>query len=106
MNDVGTSALLSCRTVLRTRLDDASADLSCSDAPQTGRSGASAGTQRLDLHNASVDLAAALRGLCGFTHLPSGRVCALRHRHPGSCQLRIGNRRGRALVTRGRSARP
>ena len=42
---------------------------------------------RLDLHNISIDFAAASAGLCGFTHLDSGRVCRLPHRHHGPCQL-------------------
>jgi len=42
---------------------------------------------RLDLHNISIDFAAASAGLCGFTHLDSGRVCQLPHRHHGPCQL-------------------
>jgi hypothetical protein len=42
---------------------------------------------RLDLHNISIDFAAASAGLCGFTHLDSGRVCQLPHRHRGPCQL-------------------
>ena len=42
---------------------------------------------RLDLHNISIDFAAASAGLCGFTHLNSGRVCQLPHRHHGPCQL-------------------
>ncbi len=41
---------------------------------------------RLYLHNISIDFAAA-SGLCGFTHLDSGRVCQLPHRHHGPCQL-------------------
>ena len=41
---------------------------------------------RLDLHKISIDFAAA-SGLCGFTHLDSGRVCQLPHRHHGPCQL-------------------
>lgn len=44
---------------------------------------------RLDLHNISIDFAAATAGLCGFTHLDSGRVCRLPHRQlserPASC---------------------
>jgi hypothetical protein len=32
---------------------------------------------RLDLHNISIDFAAASAGLCGFTQLDSGRVCQL-----------------------------
>jgi hypothetical protein len=43
--------------------------------------------RRLDLHNISIDFAAASAGLCGFTHLDSGRVCQLSHRHHGPCQL-------------------
>jgi hypothetical protein len=40
---------------------------------------------RFDLHNASIDEHVAQAGLCGFTHLPSGRTCVLPARHPGSC---------------------
>jgi hypothetical protein len=43
--------------------------------------------RRLDLRNISIDFAAASAGLCGFTHLDSGRVCRLPHRHHGPCQL-------------------
>ena len=49
----------------------------------------STGTQRRhDLHNSSIDFQAATEGLCGFTHIPTGRVCRLRCRHPGPCDLR------------------
>ena len=43
--------------------------------------------RRLDLHNVSIDFAAASEGQCGFTHLDSGRICHLPHRHRGPCQL-------------------
>ena len=43
---------------------------------------------RLDLHNASIDFAAATAGQCGFTHLPTGGICRLPHRHLGPCQLK------------------
>ena len=43
--------------------------------------------QRLDLHNISIDFTAASAGRCGFTHLDTGRVCQLSHRHHGPCQL-------------------
>ena len=43
--------------------------------------------RRLDLHNVSIDFAAASVGRCGFTHLASGRFCLLPHRHQGPCQL-------------------
>jgi hypothetical protein len=43
--------------------------------------------RRLDLHNVNTDFAAATAGRCGFTHLDSGRVCLLPHRHRGPCQL-------------------
>jgi hypothetical protein len=43
--------------------------------------------RRLDLHNISIDFAAASAGRCGFTHLDTGRLCQLPHRHPGRCQL-------------------
>jgi hypothetical protein len=45
------------------------------------------GRQRLDVHNLSVDFAVASAGRCGFTHLDSGRVCLLPHRHGGPCQF-------------------
>ena len=44
--------------------------------------------QRHDLHNVSIDFEYATEALCGFTHLPTGRVCWLRCRHPGPCDLR------------------
>jgi hypothetical protein len=44
--------------------------------------------ERRDLHNVSVDFAAASEGLCGFTHMPSGRVCRLPDRHAGPGDLR------------------
>ena len=37
--------------------------------------------RRLDFHNVSIDFAAASAGRCGFTHLASGQVCLLPHRH-------------------------
>jgi hypothetical protein len=43
---------------------------------------------RLDLHNININFAAASRGRYGFTHLDSGRVCQLAHRHRGPCDLR------------------
>jgi hypothetical protein len=42
---------------------------------------------RRDLHNTSVNFDAAIAGQCGFTHIASGRVCRLPHRHPGPCDL-------------------
>jgi hypothetical protein len=42
---------------------------------------------RLDLHNSSTHFSAAIQGRCGFTHLPSGRVCHRSPRHAGSCRL-------------------
>jgi hypothetical protein len=43
--------------------------------------------RRLDLHNISIDFAAASAGRCGCTHLDTGWVCPLPHRHPGPSQL-------------------
>jgi hypothetical protein len=43
--------------------------------------------RRQDLHNTSIDAAAAIAGQCGFTHVASGRVCHLPQRHPGPCDL-------------------
>jgi hypothetical protein len=48
--------------------------------------------RRLDLHNISVDFAVASAGGCGFTHLDTGRVCRLPHRHAGPCQFRDQHR--------------
>lgn len=50
------------------------------------------GPVRQDLHNACTDWAAAVAGLCGFTHLPSGRVCLRPHRHPDECSLAVPGR--------------
>lgn len=43
--------------------------------------------ERLDLHNASIDEAAAAAGRCGTIHLPTGRICGARARHAGSCNF-------------------
>ncbi len=44
-------------------------------------------TERLDAHNISVDTTLAQAGACARIHLPTGCVCALPHRHRGSCQF-------------------
>ena len=44
-------------------------------------------TPRLDIHNAQVNTAAAMRHLCGMTHLASGRLCLLPERHSGPCDF-------------------
>ncbi|MGY1838233.1 MULTISPECIES: hypothetical protein [unclassified Modestobacter] len=43
------------------------------------------GTERLDLHNASIDESAAAAGHCGMTDLHDGRVCQEPQDHAGSC---------------------
>ena len=43
--------------------------------------------ERHDLHNANVDEAAAQDDRCGIDDLRTGRVCRLRARHPGPCEL-------------------
>jgi hypothetical protein len=40
-----------------------------------------------ELHNASVDEDAARQGGCAQVHLPTGRMCTLRHAHVGSCEF-------------------
>jgi hypothetical protein len=47
-----------------------------------------ASARRRDLHNTSVDYEVATQGLCGFIHIPTGRVCRLPYRHAGPCHLR------------------
>jgi hypothetical protein len=49
---------------------------------------ASLAMDRRDLHNTSINFDAAIAGQCGFTHIASGRVCRLPHRHSGPCDLR------------------
>lgn len=39
------------------------------------------------IHNSSVGEDAAREGLCAQVHLPTGRMCALRHGHEGSCEF-------------------
>ncbi len=39
------------------------------------------------LHNTSVDEDAAREGGCAQVHLPTGRMCTLRHGHEGSCEF-------------------
>jgi hypothetical protein len=41
--------------------------------------------ERLDLHNPSIEEAAAAAGHCGMTDLHTGRVCQEPQDHPGSC---------------------
>lgn len=41
--------------------------------------------ERLDSHNASVDVYLALSGRCGMMHLPSGRRCPLPIHHSECC---------------------
>ena len=41
-----------------------------------------------DMHNASVDEDAARQGGCAQVHLPTGRMCMLRHGHNRSCDFR------------------
>lgn len=43
--------------------------------------------RRLDLHNISIDLAAAHAGGCGYTLLDIGPGLQLPHRYDGPCQL-------------------
>lgn len=43
---------------------------------------------RADFHNVSVNVAFAAAGLCGMTHLQTGRVCVKPARHTGSCDFR------------------
>ena len=40
-----------------------------------------------EVHNSAIDEAAALLGGCGQVHLQSGRMCALRNGHDGSCEF-------------------
>jgi len=40
-----------------------------------------------EAHNASVDEDLLDAGACARLHLATGRVCTLRHGHPGSCEF-------------------
>jgi hypothetical protein len=42
-------------------------------------------SDRLELHNASVDEDLAQVGACGQIHLPTGLTCTQPHHHRGSC---------------------
>lgn len=48
---------------------------------------ASEATERLEIHNASVDEEVARARLCGHLHLPTGGTCILPHAHAGSCHF-------------------
>jgi hypothetical protein len=57
----------------------------------------SAGTgERLDLHNASVDVSAAAVGHCAMTDLHTGRICREPHHHSGGCSFDSPPSRGSA----------
>jgi hypothetical protein len=47
-----------------------------------------AGRTATGLAQTSINVDLAVAGRCGFTHIPSGRVCQLPYRHPGPCTLR------------------
>lgn len=55
-----------------------------SDPPDSGRP---EGEPRLDVHNSSVDEAAAAAGQCGALDLASGRMCRLPALHRGGCDF-------------------
>jgi hypothetical protein len=57
-------------------------------SPSTG----STTTERREAHNASVDEGLAAEGACAQVHLPTGRICTLRHNHEGSCDFVAPNR--------------
>jgi hypothetical protein len=42
---------------------------------------------RIDLHNPEIDDDAAGAGLCGMTHLATGRCCRLPVHHMGTCRF-------------------
>lgn len=52
------------------------------------------------MHNASVDEEAAREGLCAQVHLPTGRMCALRHGHEGSCEFTSAEQAHTAIAHR------
>ncbi len=52
------------------------------------------------IHNSNENAAAADAGLCGRTHLASGRLCLLPERHPGGCDFRQENDVPRAIDIR------
>jgi hypothetical protein len=39
------------------------------------------------IHNANENTDAAQSGLCGMTHLATGRICLLPKRHSGGCDF-------------------
>lgn len=53
---------------------------------RSGASGSEVGHVS-DMHNASVDEDAARQGGCAQVHLPTGRMCTLRHGHHRSCEF-------------------
>jgi hypothetical protein len=57
------------------------------NAPAGGDASASRVGNVSELHNASVDEDAARQGGCAQVHLPTGRMCTLRHAHAGSCEF-------------------
>ncbi len=58
------------------------------------------GGERTDSHNASVNKELAEAGLCGMTHLATGRVCVRPARHSGSCDFRTREEAERLLARR------
>ena len=57
-----------------------------------------------EMHNASVNEAAAMAGDCAQVHLPTGRMCTLPHGHRGSCVFISAEAAARWLALRPMSA--
>ncbi|WP_407342885.1 hypothetical protein [Pengzhenrongella phosphoraccumulans] len=43
--------------------------------------------ERPEVHNAAVDAVRRRQGACAQVHLPTGRICVLRHGHGASCEF-------------------
>lgn len=61
--------------------------LMCPDVTLHGGFNASPRVERPEAHNASVDETRLQAGACARVHLPTGRICTLRHGHAGSCDF-------------------
>ena len=55
--------------------------------PQSASDSAPGADNVSEVHNPSVDEGAAGQGACAQVHLPTGKMCTLRHSHEASCEF-------------------
>ena len=68
------------------------------DTDSPSRSASDRADELPQVHNASMDEAAARQGGCAQVHLPTGGMCTLQHGHEGSCEFSPAGQADEALA--------